>query len=93
MGESSMGPTNQTELCGSLVMLTFCNGVLEGSNYFYVSTMFFPYFLGCFGPGNMAYGLSVSCSSNARYCSSGASDLLKSMIIAVISVAAITQVL
>lgn len=54
-----------------------CNGVRQGNIYFYVSTMFFPYFLGCFGPGNMAYGLTASCSSNSRVCStSGASAIL-----------------
>ena len=46
-----------------------CNGVRQGSNYFYVSTMFFPDFVGCFGPGNMAYGLTASCSANPRVCS------------------------
>jgi len=47
-----------------------CNGVKEGDIYYYVSTMFHPYLVGCFGPGNDGHGLSASCSANARVCDS-----------------------
>lgn len=30
----------------------FCNGVLVGGNYYYASTMFHPYTIGCWGPGS-----------------------------------------
>lgn len=46
-----------------------CNGVRESTNYFYVATMFHPYLVGCFGPGNQALNIQASCSANARYCS------------------------
>lgn len=29
-----------------------CNGVIEGTSYNYVATLFFPYTVGCWGPGN-----------------------------------------
>lgn len=29
-----------------------CNGVRDGNYYYYVATMFHPYLVGCFGPGN-----------------------------------------
>ena len=56
-----------------------CNGVKEGSNYYYVATVFHPYLVGCFGPGNPAYGLSASCSANPRVCSSTTSSIANFM--------------
>lgn len=58
-----------------------CNGVLEGSNYFYVATMFFPYFVGCWGPGNAAMNLAPSCSANPRICGSFGSSLYTSVML------------
>jgi len=45
-----------------------CNGVKSGRFYYYVATMFFPYTVGCWGPGSMGYGLEASCSANPRIC-------------------------
>ncbi len=45
-----------------------CNGRREGNNYYYVSTMFFPYFVGCWGPGNSRSAeIKASCSTNSDY--------------------------
>lgn len=54
-----------------------CNGRRDGNYYYYVSTMFHPYFVGCWGPGNSP-SVSQSCSSNPRVCS-GASGLLSTV--------------
>jgi hypothetical protein len=66
-----------------------CNGVRSGNYYFYVATMFHPYFVGCFGPGNMGYGLSASCSANARLCTSGASAVVNLMIAMTMAISAL----
>ena len=60
-----------------------CNGVRSGNNYFYVATMFHPYMVGCFGPGNQGLGLSASCSSNPRLCSASGATALLNMMLAV----------
>lgn len=48
-----------------------CNGRVVNGHYSYVSTLFHPYVMGCFGPGNKP-PLSQKCSANPRNC--GASD-------------------
>ena len=45
-----------------------CNGVKTGRYYFYVSTMFHPYTVGCWGPGSQGLGIEASCSANPRKC-------------------------
>ncbi|CDW77193.1 UNKNOWN [Stylonychia lemnae] len=46
-----------------------CNGVIfQDLNYGYVATMFHPYTVGCYGPGNAPQNFLASCSSNARKC-------------------------
>ena len=42
-----------------------CNGMDIGGSYAYVSTLFHPYFVGCYGAGNSP-NLMQSCSSNPR---------------------------
>jgi len=44
-----------------------CNGRIVGSHYGYVATSFFPYLLGCYGPGT-SIETSVQCSDNPREC-------------------------
>jgi hypothetical protein len=44
-----------------------CNGLRLGAYYGYVATIFHPYIVGCWGPGNYP-SLSQSCSSNPRKC-------------------------
>jgi len=45
-----------------------CNGVTIDGEYSYVSTVFFPYTVGCWGPGNALLNVEASCSSEARLC-------------------------
>eukprot|EP00347_Sterkiella_histriomuscorum_P023334 403335042 len=59
-----------------------CNGMQFGNFYVYVATVFFPYTIGCWGPGNRGDLLTPSCTSNARLCSNaymGMSALLASI--------------
>lgn len=44
-----------------------CNGMEIGGHYAYVSTLFHPYFLGCYGPGPDS-DYAQSCSQNPRVC-------------------------
>ncbi len=50
-----------------------CNGRREGRNYYYVSTLFHPYFVGCWGPGSTAV-YRAECSSNTRVCGASGSS-------------------
>jgi hypothetical protein len=63
-----------------------CNGRMFGNYYGYVATMFHPYFVGCWGPGN-SVAVSASCSANARFCNA-ASGLFYNAIFAVLALAA-----
>lgn len=44
-----------------------CNGVKFDGHYSYVATLFHPYFLGCYGPGNNP-DISQECSGNPKKC-------------------------
>lgn len=44
-----------------------CNGKMIGGYYSYVSTIFHPYIMGCFGPGSNLE-IYQSCSTNPRLC-------------------------
>lgn len=44
-----------------------CNGIMIGGHYSYVSTLFHPYIMGCFGPGSSPE-LYQQCSTNPRLC-------------------------
>eukprot|EP00347_Sterkiella_histriomuscorum_P007900 403347132 len=59
-----------------------CNGiVIGGVSYAYVSTMFYPYTVGCWGPGNIQK-IGSSCSTQPKICvlQSQAFDLVYSQI-------------
>lgn len=44
-----------------------CNGIEIDGHYSYVSTLFHPYIMGCYGPGSSP-SLKQSCSGNPRIC-------------------------
>ena len=44
-----------------------CNGMMVGGHYSYVSTMFHPYYMGCYGPGYDS-DYAQQCSRNPRIC-------------------------
>jgi len=53
-----------------------CNGVkFSRLVYGYVSTMFHPYIVGCWGPGNRPVKRTASCSTNGRYCADAATTV------------------
>ncbi|CDW90817.1 UNKNOWN [Stylonychia lemnae] len=45
-----------------------CNGRMFGDFYGYVATMFHPYMVGCWGPGNSPNKLTAGCTANPRLC-------------------------
>jgi len=45
-----------------------CNGMIIGGSYAYVSTLFHPYIIGCFGPGSSDVKMYQQCSKNPRLC-------------------------
>lgn len=49
--------------------LDVCNGRIINDSYAYVASVFYPYTIGCWGPGNTP-SLEVSCSDNSKYCTS-----------------------
>ena len=44
-----------------------CNGAMLDGNYVYYSTIFHPFFMGCYGPGNSPK-LYQRCSTKPRLC-------------------------
>lgn len=56
------------DVCNGITFSAGGNDPLE-AYYGYVATMFFPYTVGCWGPGNKATNLQARCSGNARLCS------------------------
>jgi hypothetical protein len=44
-----------------------CNGLYLNNEYVYVATMFHPYTVGCWGPGDSLH-IAQSCSANPRKC-------------------------
>ena len=49
-----------------------------GDNYGYVATMFHPYTVACWGPGN-EIGFVASCSSNVRKCATFANSAFSNL--------------
>jgi hypothetical protein len=87
-GRIIYGPYRTDGLLWQPCDVDICNGVkFSRLNYGYVSTMFHPYIVGCWGPGNRPVKKSASCSTNGRYCASG-SNLLNSILVASIAVLA-----
>lgn len=51
-GHVIYGPYNAAGETWSSCDVDICNGRMIDGYYGYVTTTFFPYFIGCFGPGN-----------------------------------------
>jgi len=73
-GHILWGPYDSTGNLWTGCEIDVCNGLKLDGYYGYVSSMFHPYFWGCFGPGNQP-SYNQSCSSNPRTCSSFAANL------------------
>ncbi|CDW91050.1 UNKNOWN [Stylonychia lemnae] len=84
-GHPIYGPYNSQGKLWQPCDVDICNGVFLGDQYAYVATMFHPYFIGCWGPGNKPM-LSQSCSANPRKCSNSKLGISHSYIIMVLTV-------
>eukprot|EP00347_Sterkiella_histriomuscorum_P014134 403362035 len=68
-GKIIYGPYNQFGQLWQSCDVDVCNGRIINGHYSYVTTLFYPYYVGCWGPGNIAKNLAPECSSNQRACS------------------------
>ncbi len=66
-GRVIYGPYNSKGQLWQPCDVDICNGRKEGNTYYYVSTMFYPYFVGCWGPGSSDVTFRASCSDNSDY--------------------------
>lgn len=73
-GHIIWGPLDSTGMAWNDCELDVCNGVFVDGWYGYASSYYFPYTVGCYGPGNYNT-LSPTCSSLVRSCSQA--DLTK----------------
>jgi hypothetical protein len=53
-GRIIYGPYNEKGKLWQACDVDVCNGRVINGHYAYVSTTFYPYFIGCWGPGNKA---------------------------------------
>ena len=58
--------------------LDMCNGRVINGRYGYAATVFYPYFVGCWGPSNPST-LYPSCTSNPRRCLESSASYLGSL--------------
>eukprot|EP00347_Sterkiella_histriomuscorum_P021481 403333829 len=70
-GRVIYGPFKSTTELWQPCDVDICNGRYFTNYYGYVTTMFFPYTIGCWGPGSTAYKIAPQCSDNTRQCSAG----------------------
>ena len=66
-GHMIMGPYRGDGTLWQPCDVDACNGLMIGGNYVYVSTLFHPYTVGCWGPSDQGIVAGV-CSSNTRVC-------------------------
>ena len=67
-GHMIMGPYRGDGTLWQPCDVDACNGLMIGGNYVYVSTLFHPYTVGCWGPSDQGI-VAGACSSNTRTCS------------------------
>jgi hypothetical protein len=69
-GRLIYGPYKTGGLLWDTCDVDICNGRWMGNFYSYVSTNFFPYTVGCWGPGNSPIdsNMHASCSKYPRQC-------------------------
>ncbi len=87
-GRVIYGPFRPDGLLWQPCDVDICNGRREGNTYYYVSSMFFPYFVGCWGPGNVAK-YRPACSTNTRVCGSNAMSMTNSIGLAIVALLSI----
>ncbi|CDW78025.1 UNKNOWN [Stylonychia lemnae] len=67
-GHSILGPYRRDGMLWQPCDVDLCNGVDIGGVYYYVTTMFHPYTVGCWGPSPMKT-IAQQCSNNVQVCS------------------------
>ncbi|CDW88065.1 UNKNOWN [Stylonychia lemnae] len=68
-GHSILGPYRSDGTLWQPCDVDLCNGIEIAGIYYYVTTMFHPYTVGCWGPGPRKT-ISQECSNNVKMCSS-----------------------
>jgi hypothetical protein len=66
-GRAIYGPYKADGTLWQPCEVDMCNGAIVNGKYSYVSTLFYPYFVGCWGPSNDG-NLSPTCTSKPRTC-------------------------
>ncbi|CDW88993.1 UNKNOWN [Stylonychia lemnae] len=69
-GHVIFGPYNATGNLWQPCDVDACNGITVDNNYIYVSTMFHPYTVGCWGPANPKH-FKQACTSQSKICTFG----------------------
>ncbi|CDW77974.1 UNKNOWN [Stylonychia lemnae] len=69
-GHSILGPYRKDGMLWQPCDVDLCNGLEIAGIYYYVTTMFHPYTVGCWGPGPKKT-VSQECSNNVKVCSYG----------------------
>eukprot|EP00347_Sterkiella_histriomuscorum_P020938 403335876 len=70
-GRVIYGPYNSDQTLWQPCDVDICNGRTFQQDYYgYVSTMFFPYMIGCWGPGTNVLKLNAECGGIKRICAS-----------------------
>ena len=72
-GRTIYGPYRQDGELWQPCDVDVCNGRIIKGEYAYVATSFYPYFVGCWGPGTRA-NFYASCTFNPRRCFETASS-------------------
>eukprot|EP00347_Sterkiella_histriomuscorum_P018009 403347133 len=68
-GHMIVGPYKADGLLWQPCDVDLCNGAVVDGNYVYVSTLFHPYTVGCWGPGATARKFKQQCTQQAKICS------------------------
>jgi hypothetical protein len=74
-GHMIVGPFKSTGTLWQPCDVDICNGVVINNQYVYVSTLFFPYTVGCWGPASASSTYAPSCSSNTNVCTAVSSSI------------------
>ena len=72
-GHMIVGPYKSSGALWQPCDVDACNGVTVKGQYVYVSTLFYPYTVACWGPATKQSSYGASCSSNTNTCYAGES--------------------
>ena len=89
-GHMIMGPYKKDGTLWQPCDIDACNGVTINQNYVYVSTLFHPYTVGCWGPSSTP-SFPASCSTNSRTCQGSDAVLLLNNPLMVLAISIFTM--